>query len=53
MSDIRALVAGRGIAVGDGAYHEHEVPPVTRVEEVLREWTHRLAIAPTWRTALT
>lgn len=43
MSDIRALVAERGITIGDGAYHERDDPPATQVEEVLRAWLGRFS----------
>lgn len=36
MSDIRALLVGRGIDVGDGAYAERVLQPVNRFEEWLR-----------------
>lgn len=36
MSDVRALLVGRGIEVGDGAYAERVVQPVNRFEEWLR-----------------
>ena len=44
MSDVRAIVAGRGIEVGDGAYHERAVPPHAPVEELLRMWLARIAL---------
>ncbi len=43
MSDVRALLAGRGIQVGDGAYLERTDDPDGPVEEMLRAWTARLA----------
>ncbi|UUZ69415.1 hypothetical protein LP416_07955 [Polaromonas sp. P2-4] len=43
MSDIRAIATGRGIEVGDGAYHERAEPPHSELEELLRAWTARLS----------
>lgn len=43
MSDVRALLAGRGIEVGDGAYIERAEPPAHRLEEWLRALVARLA----------
>lgn len=42
MSDVRALLAGRGILVGDGPYHERLDPPLAPVEEMLRAWSTRV-----------
>ncbi len=44
MSDVRAIVAGRGIDVGDGAYHERAELPHAPLEELLRAWTARLSL---------
>ncbi len=43
MSDVRALLTGRGIRVGDGAYLERADDSGGPVEEMLRAWTARLA----------
>lgn len=45
MSDIRAIVAGRGVEVGDGAYYERAETPHAPLEELLRDWTSRLSVA--------
>lgn len=42
MSDIRTIVAGRGLAVGDGPYVERAEVPFSRFEEILRGWLARL-----------
>lgn len=42
MSDPRALLIGRGIQLGDGAYIERENPEVHAIEEWLRTWAARL-----------
>ncbi|MFC5301381.1 helicase-related protein [Azospira restricta] len=42
MSDIRTIVAGRGLAVGDGPYVERAELPFSRFEEILRGWLARL-----------
>ncbi|OGB31304.1 MAG: preprotein translocase subunit SecA [Burkholderiales bacterium RIFCSPLOWO2_12_FULL_61_40] len=44
MSDVRALVVGRGIEVGDGVYHERAEPPHSVLEEILRAWASRFAM---------
>jgi preprotein translocase subunit SecA len=43
VSDVRALLAGRGIEVGDRAYLERAEVPVSAIEEWLRGWTARLS----------
>lgn len=43
MSDVRALLAGRGIEVGDGAYLERVEQPPAQLEEWLRAWSARFA----------
>jgi preprotein translocase subunit SecA len=45
VSDIRAIVAGRGVEVGDGAYYERAEMPHAPLEELLRDWTSRLSVA--------
>ena len=49
MSDIRAIVAGRGINVGDGAYHERAEQPHSQLEETLRAWAARTSITSSRR----
>jgi preprotein translocase subunit SecA len=44
VSDVRALLAGRGIEVGDGPYHERLDPPLAPVEEMLRAWSAHVAL---------
>lgn len=44
MSDIRALLVGRGIEVGDGVYHERAASPHFPLEEMLRAWVARVSI---------
>lgn len=44
MSDVRAIVRGRGIAVGDGAYHERLDVPILQLEEVLRSALARVPL---------
>ena len=51
MSDVRAIVAGRGIAVGDGAYHERADEPASPVEELLRTWLARFSFGGSRRAA--
>ncbi|QNM95065.1 preprotein translocase subunit SecA [Chitinimonas koreensis] len=46
MSDIRALLAGRELELGDGAYAERAVPPPSPLEETLRDWLSRLPALP-------
>jgi preprotein translocase subunit SecA len=46
VSDIRAIVVGRGIEVGDGPYHERADPAFSGAEEWLRAALARL---PAWR----
>jgi len=43
VSDVRALLLGRGINVGDGAYFERVEEPVHRMEEWLRSLVARFA----------
>jgi preprotein translocase subunit SecA len=43
LSDVRALVAGRGVEIGDGAYLERSEAPVPALEEMLRGWSARFA----------
>jgi preprotein translocase subunit SecA len=50
VSDVRALLAGRGIEVGDGAYLERADTPVLAIEEWLRAQLARVP-APTQRQA--
>lgn len=45
MSDVRALLAGRGIEVGDGAYLERVEQPPAPLEEWLRALVARFAFA--------
>lgn len=42
MSDVRALLIGRGIGVGDGIYHERAEVPSSQLEELLRAWLARV-----------
>lgn len=44
MSDVRALLVGRGIEVGEGAYHERAEPIHSPLEEMLRAWAARVSI---------
>ncbi len=44
MSDVRAIVAGRAVKVGDGVYHERTEPADAPLEELLRAWTARLTV---------
>ena len=50
MSDIRALLVGRGIEVGDGAYVERAGQPVHRLEERLRVMVARFTSGTAKRT---
>lgn len=50
MSDIRALVVGRGIEVGDGVYHERSHGSHSALEEILRGWTSRFAMGGAGQT---
>jgi preprotein translocase subunit SecA len=45
VSDIRAIVAGRGVEVGDGAYHERLAEPHNALEEWLRDGLARVAVS--------
>lgn len=51
MSDVRALLAGRGIDVGDGPYHERLDPPLAPIEEALRGWVARFPMTASRRIA--
>jgi preprotein translocase subunit SecA len=42
VSDVRALLVGRGIEVGDGIYPERLPQPVSALEEWLRDWLVRI-----------
>ncbi|MDD2760435.1 MAG: hypothetical protein PHH11_09095 [Methylomonas sp.] len=42
MSDVRALIIGRGIEIGDGIYPERQQQPVSALEEWLRGWQVRI-----------
>ena len=42
MSDVRALIIGRGIELGDGIYPERLPQPVSALEEWLRDWLVRI-----------
>ena len=44
MSDVRALVKGRGIEVGDGVYHERAQGSHSALEEKLRGWASHFAM---------
>lgn len=49
MSDIRALVVGRGVEVGDGVYQERSVAKHSAVEEILRGWASRFTLGNVWQ----
>lgn len=44
MFDVRALLVGRGVEVGDGAYLERAEPPVSALEEWLRAQAARFSV---------
>lgn len=50
MSDVRALVVGRGIEVGDGVYHERSYGSHSALEEILRGWASRFAMGGAGQT---
>lgn len=50
MSDVRALLVGQSVTVGDGVYAERVQQPVHRVEEWLRALTARLTGGTAKRT---
>lgn len=43
MFDVRALLVGRGVELGDGVYHERVQGKHSEWEEVLRGWVSRLS----------
>ena len=51
MSDIRAIVVGQGIEVGDGAYFERADVPFSQIEEWLRSLLSRVPIPQKKRSA--
>ncbi len=52
MSDVRALLFGRGVILGDGAYAERLDEPVHRLEEWLRALLARFSTVTARRTAV-
>lgn len=50
MSDVRAIVFGRGIEIGDGAYQERAAAPFSALEEWLRSWLARFPV-PNYRAS--